>query len=314
MQTISITGFGSYLPRNMLDNARLPPLDTPVSEEEIERIGVRQRGIADDAEGIAEMGASAARRALERAALDPADIDLVVLASWTERRYIPEVAPKLLHLLGAKKAFGWDTCCACAGFLYGLATAHGFLQNPRFSRALVVASERTSRRARPGSKGTLILGDGAGAFVLERREHGGAGRLIDYELATDGAHHDIMSISEAGWVQTHIAQRELNELASESMFGVASRLLERNRLALDDVAWIVPHSGTAGVQASVARRFGVSPGKILTNFDVVGNISSASIPVALDAFVTEGRVRPGDIVLSMAVGTGWYSAAAIYSI
>lgn len=313
MQPVAITGFGSYLPKRMLDNASLPPLDTPVSEEEIRRIGVYRRGWADESEGVAEMGAFAARRALERASVDPATLDLVILANWTQRRYIPEHAPKLLQLLGARKAFGWDVCCACAGFLYGLGMAHGFLQNPRFSRALVVASEHTSRRARPGSKGTLILADAAGAFVLEKRPHE-TGRLVDYELATDGDHHHIMSISEEGWVRTHIEQRELNQLAGGSMFAVASRLLDRNGMSTRDVAWVIPHSGTAGVQAAVAKKFGLPPEKILTNFESVGNVSSASIPTALDAFVESGRVRPGDMILSMAVGTGWYAAAALYSI
>lgn len=313
MQSVAITGFGSYLPKLMHDNATLPPLDTAVSEDELRRIGVYRRGWADENEGIAEMASFAARRALERAGVAADSLDFVILANWTQRRYIPEHAPKLLHLLGARKAFGWDVSCACAGFLYGLGIAHGFLQNPRFSRALVVASEHTSRRARPGSKGTVILADAAGAFVLERKTEG-TGRLIDYELATQGEHHGIMSISEEGWVKTHIEQRELNQLAGDSMFGVASRLLERNGLTLNDVAWVIPHSGTAGVQATVARRFGVSQEKILTNFDSVGNVSSASIPTAVDAFVEKGKVRPGDVILSMAVGTGWYAAAALYSI
>lgn len=313
MLPVAITGFGSYLPRRMMDNASLPSLDSPVTEEEIRRIGVYRRGWADESEGIAEMAAAAGQRALERAGVDPADLDIVILANWTERRYIPEHAPRLIRLLGARKAFGWDVCCACAGFLYGLGMAHGFLQNPRFGRALVVAAEHTSRRARPGSKGTLILADAAGAFVLEKRPHA-TGRLIDYELATDGDHHEIMSISEEGWVRTHIDQRELNHLAGESMFGVASRLLERNGITLKDVTRVIPHSGTAGVQAAVARRFGVPQEKILTNFASVGNVSSASIPTAVDTFVASGDVRPGDVILSMAVGTGWYAAAALYSV
>jgi 3-oxoacyl-[acyl-carrier-protein] synthase-3 len=313
MLPVAITGFGSYLPKRMLDNASLPPLDAPVGEEEIRRIGVYRRGWADESEGIAEMAAAAAKRALERASLDPAALDLVILANWTERRYIPEHAPKLLQLLGARRAFGWDVCCACAGFLYGLGMAHGFLQNPRFSRALVVASEHTSRRARPGSKGTLILADAAGAFVLEKKDHE-TGRLVDYELATDGDHHHIMSISDEGWVKTHIEQRELNQLAGESMFAVAGRLLDRNGLTTKDIAYVIPHSGTAGVQAVVGRRFGLPPEKILTNYGSVGNVSSASIPTAVDTFVQSGRVRPGDLILSMAVGTGWYAAAALYSV
>ena len=311
MERVAITGFGSYLPRRMLDNAELPPFDEPISADEIARIGVLRRGWADDSEGIAEMAAAAGQRALARAGLGSDDIDLVILANWTKRRYIPEHAPRLLHLLGAKRAFGWDVSCACAGFLYGLGIAHGFLQNPRFSRALVVASEHTSQRGRPGSKAKLILADAAGAFVLERKPET-TGCLIDFELATHGEHHGIMNISEEGWVRTLIKQRELNELAGGSMCDVARRVLERNGVSLEEVDWVVPHSGTAGVQATVARGLGVRPDKILSNFATVGNVSSASIPVAIDEYVSAGKIRPGDLVLSAAVGTGWYAAAALY--
>jgi 3-oxoacyl-[acyl-carrier-protein] synthase-3 len=313
MEPVAITGVGSYLPKNLVENADLPPFDAPISQEEMDRVGVFRRGWADDSEGIAEMAAAAGARALERAGVPADAIDLVILANWTGRRYIPEWSPKLLHLLGAKKAFGWDVCCACAGFLYGLGTAHGFLQNPRFERALVVAAEYTSRRGRPGSKAKLILGDAAGAFVLERGTKG-TGRLIDFELATHGEYHDIMSISEEGWVRTHIEQRELNTLAGNSMCGVAHRLLDRAGVSLDSLTWVVPHSGTAGVQATVARELGVPPEKILTNFASIGNVSSASIPAAIDEFARAGKIRPGDLILSTAVGTGWYAAAALYTV
>ena len=313
METVAITGFGSYLPRQMLSNDMLPPFDESISDEEIARIGVYRRGWAEDDEGIAEMAAHASRRALDRAGLKSDDIDIVILANWTERRYIPEHAPRLLHLLNARKAVGWDVSCACAGFLYGLGIAHGFLQNPRFSRALVCAAERTSRRGRPGSKARLILADAAGAFVLERKS-GTRGNLVDYELATIGEHHGIMNISEEGWVRTLIEQRELNALAGASMAGVARRLLDRNGVTLDDVAWIVPHSGTAGVQATVARVLGVAPDRILSNFATIGNVSSASIPAAIDQYVDAGTIKPGELILSAAVGTGWYAAAALYSV
>lgn len=312
MKRVAITGTGSYLPRNMVDNASLPPLDAPVTDAELARIGVTTRGLASDDEGIAEMGAIAARRALERAGLEIGAIDFVILSSWTERRYIPEHAPRLLHLLGATRAFGFDVCCACAGFLASLGLAEGLLQNDRHTRALVVASERTSRRARPGSKGTLVLGDGAGAFVLERRDDG-PGRLVDVEVATDGARRDIMSISDEGWVKSHVEQRELAALAGDSMRTMADRVLARAGVGIDDVTWIVPHSGTAGVQAALQKRLGARPERVLTNFANVGNVSSASVPTVVDTSSRAGTIRPGDLVLSLAVGTGWYSAGALFT-
>lgn len=316
---VRIRGFGSYLPTLMHTNETLPPLDEPVTADELARIGVFRRGWAGDDEGVAEMARAAARRALDRAQLRADELDVVLVANWTQRRFLPEFAPKLKRLLGASRAFAHDLGCACAGFLYGLGTASEFLRNPRYRRALVVASETTSRRARPGSRGTLILGDGAGAFVLERADKANddhdqhSGRLIDYELASDGEHHGIMEINAAGWVQTHLPQRELCALAARSIADVSKRLLERNGLTLADIAWLVPHSGTAGVQAAIARTLELPDSRILTNYAEVGNVSSASIPVALDHFAAQGRVKRGDLVLSAAVGGGWYAAAALYT-
>jgi 3-oxoacyl-[acyl-carrier-protein] synthase III len=314
---VRITGIGSYLPALMHTNATLPALDEPIEAADLARIGVHRRGWASASETVAMMAVAAGRRALERAGVAAAELDIVILANWTQRRYLPEAAPTVTQLLGAARAFAHELGCACAGFLYGLGTATELLRNPRYRRALVIASEQTSRRARPGSRGTLILGDGAGAFVLERaggtRDPGG-GRLVDYELACDGEHAAIMEITEAGWVRTHIAQRELCELAARSITEVSIRLLARNRLTLADVTWVIPHSGTAGVQAAIVRGLGLPAERILTNYASVGNVSSASIPVALDHFVTTGQVRPRDVVLSAAVGGGWYAAAALYTV
>src|SRR5437660_100005 len=148
MRPVSITGIGSYLPRLMHTKETLPALDSPATEEEIQKIGVHRRGWAGEGEGIAEMAVRAAERALERAQVDAASLDMIILANWTQRRYIPEHAPRVQELLGAKKAFAFDVSTACAGFVYGVSTAHGFLQNPRFKRALVIASETTSKRGR----------------------------------------------------------------------------------------------------------------------------------------------------------------------
>lgn len=314
MQDVAITGFGSYLPHLKHTNATLPALDKPITEAEIERIGVFSRHWADDTEEpIPVMAYGAAQKAIERAGVDPSRFDLIVLANWTQRRYIPEHAPKLQALLGADDAFAFDVSGACTGFINGLGIAHSFMQNPRYKQALVVAAETTSKRARPHSKGSLILGDAAGAFVLERGASKG-GRLIDWELHTNGKQHHIMDVSPEGWVRTHIPQRELNQLAGHSMQQVARAVLQRNNMTLDDVDWVIPHSGTAGVQAVVSQALEVPPEKLLSNYATIGNVSSASIPAALDQFVAEGKVKPGDLILSAAVGTGWYYSAMLYTL
>ncbi len=259
------------------------------------------------------MATAAAKTALAEARVDAASIDFIILANWTERRYVPDFAPVVQHTLGATRAFSYDVCCACSGFVYGLAMAHGFLQNPRYSRGLVVASDVSSRMVRPGSRGTLVFGDGAGAAVVERGADRG-GRLIDYELRTDGSHNAIMDVGPDGYLRSHIAQKELNALAGRSIGAVSRALLSRNDLSLDDIAWIVPHSGTAGVQAMVAEDLGVANDKILTNLPIIGNVTTASIPAAICHFVAEGRIKPGDLILSASVGLGWHSVAVLYTL
>jgi 3-oxoacyl-[acyl-carrier-protein] synthase-3 len=163
----------------------------------------------------------------------------------------------------------------------------------------------------------VILGDAAGSFVLERAgdDHDpGGGRLIDYELACEGEHAAIMEITGEGFVHTHVAQRELCALAARSIREVSDRLLARNHLTLAGVTWVIPHSGTAGVQAAMLGALELPAERILTNYASVGNVSSASIPVALDHFVATGQVKAGDVVLSAAVGGGWYAAAALYTV
>jgi 3-oxoacyl-[acyl-carrier-protein] synthase-3 len=313
VKEIRITGMGTYLPKTKHTNETLPPLDTPATPADLEKIGVHTRGWAGEGESIPEMACAAAKRALERAGTDPASLDVIILANWTQRRYIPEFAPKLQQLLGATRAFALDVSGACTGFAYGVGIVHGFLQNPRFSRALVVASETTSQRGRPASKSTLVFGDGAGAWVLER-EAGRGGRLIDYELMTDGDHHGIMDISDAGYVRTHIDQKALNALAARTFADASAAVLERNGLTMGQVDWIVPHSGTAGIQATLIRVLGVPKEKVLSNFAKVGNVSSAAIPVSLDEYVTAGVIKPGQTVLSPTTGTGWYGAALLYTV
>ncbi|MFK0202590.1 ketoacyl-ACP synthase III [Streptomyces lavendulae] len=313
MTGVFITGYGSHLPGPPLPDTALPSLDAPLTPERARRIGVTRRHWAGGTDTVETMARTAAERALERAGTDPADLGLLILANWTGRRYIPELAPRVATSLGAVNAAAFDLCCACAGFLYGLAIADSFLSGGRYERALVVASETTSRRAAPGSRATRVYADGAGAFVM-RRGAGRGGSLIDHELATDGTQYDIMDVDRHGHVRTHLTQRDLGDLVARSIADVCDTLLARNDLSYDDIDWFVPHTGTAGIQAAVRSRLPVKAERILTNFSSVGNVSSAAIPVAVDHFASLGVIRPGQLVLSASVGTGWYSAAALYTL
>ncbi|MFE9220260.1 3-oxoacyl-ACP synthase III family protein [Streptomyces lavendulae] len=313
MTGVFITGYGSHLPGAPLPDSALPPLDVPLTSAQARRIGVTRRHWAHHPDTVATMARTAAERALERAGTEPADLGLLILANWTSRRYIPELAPRIATSLGATNAVAFDLCCACAGFLYGLAVADSFLSDGRYRQALVVASETTSQRARPGSRATRVYADGAGAFVLQR-DAGRGGSLIDHALATDGTRHEIMDVDSDGHVRTHLPQRELADLVARSIADVSGTVLTRNNLTYDDIDWFVPHTGTAGIQAAVRDRLPIEAGRVLTNFPSAGNVSSAAVPVAVDHFASRGVIRPGQLILSASVGTGWYAAAALYTL
>jgi 3-oxoacyl-[acyl-carrier-protein] synthase III len=310
---LRITGLGTYLPERMVDNRSLPELDPPHTLADMDKVGVRARGIASEAESVLFMAERAAKRALAAAQLDAGELDFLILANWSERRYVPDFAPRVQHALGARRAFAFDIGCACAGFIYGLSLAHGYLQNPRFRRGLVLASDTSTRRLRPRSRATLIFGDAAAAMVVERDVDRGS-RLIDYELRTDGAHNRIMDVGDDGYLNPKIKQRELNHLAGSSLAVVSRALLERNGLSLSDIDWFLPHSGTAGVQGMLSEHLGAPPEKTLNNLADVGNVTTASIPVSLEHFIKLGKIRPGDRILSAAVGLGWQSCAVLYTL
>lgn len=313
MNTVHVIGTGAYLPRRMLDNADLPALDRPPTPEELAKIGVHRRGWAGDGESIPEMAAAASRQALARAGVDPAELDFIVLANWTQRRLLPDFAPKVQALLGAHRAFAFDVATACAGFAFAVEIARSFLQNPRYKRGLVVASETTSWRARPHSKATLVFGDAAGAWVVER-DAGRGHQLVDVELGTDGRYFDAMEMNAEGHTVTHIPQKELQALATRSFQEATAAVLGRHGLTLDDVDYVVPHSGTAGIQALLLRVLDLPPERVLTNFPSIGNVSSAAIPTALEAYLADGTLKPGHLILSPTTGSGWYAAALLYRI
>jgi 3-oxoacyl-[acyl-carrier-protein] synthase-3 len=309
MLDLRILSLGTYLPLRVLDNAALVRSFPELGERDLERVGVMSRGEASDDEDVPEMALRAARRALERADTSAESLDFLLLVNWSERRYVPDVAPRVQQLLGAQKAFALDLGCACAGFIYALSVAHGYLQNPRFRRGLVVASDHSRRRVRPGSRAALLFGDGAAAAVVASDVQRGF-RLVDYELGTDGS-RQIMDVDADGYLVTHVRQREVNELAVASLLRAGRALLARQRLTFADVDYIVPHSGTAGIQSMLAEALSLPREKILTNLPSVGNVTAASIPTALDHFVQAGTLRAGQRVLTLAVGVGWHFVAGL---
>jgi 3-oxoacyl-[acyl-carrier-protein] synthase III len=310
MLSLRILSLGTYFPRRRVDNAAMLSSFPELGEKDLERIGVSSRHEAADDEDVPAMAVRASQVALERASVAAEELDFLILVNWSERRYVPDIAPRVQELLGARKAFAFDVGCACAGFVYALSIAHGYLQNPRFQRGLVVASDYSRRRVRPGSRASLLFGDGAAAAVVGSNVNAGF-NLVDYELGTNGARSELMDVDAEGYLVTHVRQREVNELAVSSLVRAGKSVLARQGLTFADVDYIVPHSGTAGIQSMLSEALGLPRQKILTNLPTVGNMTAASIPTALEHFLQAGSLRSGQLVLVLAVGVGWHFVAGL---
>ncbi|MCD9878214.1 ketoacyl-ACP synthase III [Streptomyces guryensis] len=310
--TLKFTGLGHYYPRThrthdgevTLDGRTYPP-------KTAQELGVRALHVADEDETVEFMAVQAANSALTNADRDPGDLDLVVLANWTDRQWIPEIAPGVAAALGAHGALAFDVCGACTGFVHGVQTAASMLTaHPGWKRAIVVAADRFTRRARPGTRGQLVFGDAAGAVVLEKGDPDDPSGLIDSVLDCDAAEADTVAArAPEGFLRP---KPELIDLAVRSSLKVADNLLTRNDLKTSDIDWLVPHPGNNAIHAGVRDGLDLEPARFLTNFAERGNTGCASIPIALSEYAEKGVVRSGDLVLSTAVGSGWYYGGLLY--
>lgn len=309
---LAIAGTGHYLPRHKqiaeLDGRRrYGQVDEP---HVLGRVSAQQRHVADDDETAHYMAVRAACQALTQASVRATDVDLLVLANWTDRLLIPELAPRVAAELGATRALAFDVCAACAGFVHAVQTAAAYLTSPGpWHTALVVCTEQFSRRVRPGSRSEAVLGDAAGAVVLAARSAGGS-RILDSALTSDGARWEVCTAPvPAGWLRV---QADLPDHALAGQVEMARLLLDHNGLKIADVDWVIPHPGTDAIHTSVREALGIKPAQFLTNFPRCGNTASASIPIALSEYQQAGTVRRGDLVLSTAVGAGWYYGGLLF--
>jgi 3-oxoacyl-[acyl-carrier-protein] synthase-3 len=309
---LGFTGFGHYYPRTRRDNADGVTVGGRTYPPEIAtELGVQSLHVADDHETLEYMAVRAAEAALADAGVLAERVDLVVLANWTDRQWIPEIAPAVSAALGAHGALAFDVCGACTGFVHGVQTAAALLTaHPGWRRAVVVAADRFSHRARPGTRGQLVFGDAAGAVVLERGPGDGSGSLLDSVLDCDAAEADTVAARPPdGWLRP---RPELIDVAVRSSLQVADELLSRNELKSGDIDWLVPHPGNNAIHSGIRAGLDLEDAKFLTNFASRGNTGCASIPIALSEFRANGPLRPGDLVLSTAVGSGWYYGGLLY--
>lgn len=310
---IRITGYGHYYPRTRVVNETGDdPAGNAVDAAVIGGIDVRARHVADEDETPQDMARRAARQALDDAGVEPGAVDLLIVSNWTDRQFVPEFGPVTAHLLGADRALAFDLCGACTGFVHGVQTAAALLAaTPHWTTAVVSSVDRFSRRVRPGSKGELIVGDAAGAVVLAKTPGGEPG-LLDTLLISDGEASDTVTVlPPQGWIKS---KKTLVDVAVASHTEVAERMLARSGVKMADIDWVVPHPGTGPLHAAVRERLGIPEERFVTNFEERANTGSASIPIVLSEMAKDGRLRPGDLVLTPTVGSGWFYGGLLFHV
>jgi 3-oxoacyl-[acyl-carrier-protein] synthase-3 len=313
-----VKGVGSALPKRRVDNEELAESVDTSDQWIVERTGIRSRYIAGDGETTASLAADAARRALDHAGMVAQEIDLIVLATATPDQTFPSSATKVQAMLGIPDCVAFDVHAVCTGFLYALSVADSMLRSGSARRALVIGSETFSRILDWEDRGTCVLfGDGAGALVLAAEE--GEGGILATRLHADGRHNDLLFVdggpSTTGTVgKLRMKGREVFRHAVTNLADVLTEVLDAAGLTVDEVDWIVPHQANARILDATARKIGVSPDKVVVTVDRHANTSAASVPLAFDTAVRDGRIKRGDLVVLEAMGGGftWGAAALRY--
>ena len=313
-----IAGTGSALPKRRMDNAELAATVDTTDEWIVERTGIRSRYIAGEGETTASLATEAARNALEQAGIDATEIDLIVLATATPDQTFPSSATKVQAALGIDDCIAFDVHAVCTGFLYALTVADSMLRSGSARRALVIGAETFSRILDWEDRSTCVLfGDGAGALVL-RAEDGERG-ILATSLHADGRHNDMLFVdggpSTTGTVgKLRMKGREVFRHAVVNLAEVLGEVLKTAGLTPADVDWVVPHQANARILDATARKIGVSAEKVVVTVDRHANTSAASVPLALDVAVRDGRIQRGQIIVLEAMGGGftWGAAALKY--
>jgi 3-oxoacyl-[acyl-carrier-protein] synthase-3 len=306
---VSITGLGTYAPERVLTNAELAELVDTTDEWITERTGIKERRIAAPEQAMTDLALPAAQMALERAGVEPEEIDLIIVATVTPDMMFPTTASLLADLLSAPKAAAYDLLAGCTGFVYALAQAHAMVSTGLSKKALVVGGDVLSKILDWTDRSTLVLfGDGAGAVVLERVDEGG---FEGFELGADGGGGEHLWLPGSGSRTFEDADRlvkmngrEVFKFATRVMVSSAEALLDEVGRTIDDVDVYVPHQANTRIIDYATKKLGIAEDRVIVNVDRYGNTSSGSIPLALGEAEADGRLRQGSLVLMTGMGAG----------
>jgi len=318
MKFSRITGTGGYLPERILTNHDLEEMVDTTDEWIQERTGIKQRHIAAEGETTADLGAKAARLAMQMAGKTTEDIDLIIVATTTPAKIFPSTACLVQQQLGIHGCPAFDVQAVCTGFVYALATANSFIRSGMAKTALVIGAETLSRIVDWTDRTTCVLfADGAGAVILEESDEPG---ILSTHLHADGRYEELLHVpnvrpsdtSDAQKIEAHICMKgnEVFKMAVNTLGRIADETLAANNFAKEDIDWLVPHQANTRIITATARKLKLPMDKVVVTVDTHGNTSAASVPLALDTAVRDGRIKKDDSVILEAFGGGftWGSA------
>jgi 3-oxoacyl-[acyl-carrier-protein] synthase III len=318
-----ITGVAGYVPPRVLTNADLEKM-VDTSDEWIQtRTGIRERHIVENGAASSDLATAAAKQLLEQTNTDPADIDLIVLASVTPDMFFPATACLVQDRLGAKKAWGFDLSAACSGFAYALTVGAQFVGSGAHKKVLVIGSDSMSKILDYKDRATCVLfGDGAGAVLLEPAKDGEG--ILDYAHDVDGSGGNYLYMPGGGSLNPstretveknmHVVHQDGSQVfkyAVRRMAELATCLLERNGFTSEDLKLVVPHQANLRIIRAMQQRLGVDDSKVMVNIDKYGNTTAGTIPLGLRDAVAEGRLKKSDLVLLAAVGAGYTTGGVL---
>ena len=323
MTRAKIVGVGSYAPKRILTNADLEKMVETNDEWIVQRSGIRERHIADETEATSDLALRAAQQAIERANLVPEDIDFIAVGTTTPDMIFPTVGNILQHRLGCKRVGSIDMLAACAGSIYSLSIGAQFIQTGKYRRVLCVGAETLSKITDFTDRGTcVLLADAAGAAVLEPSTDESG--LIDFDLYSDGQYWDLLYMPAGG--SRHPASHETVDkrmhyakMKGAEVFKVAvrmfadctERILRRNGFSAADVSLFIPHQANLRIIEAAAKRVSLPMERVFVNVDRYGNTGAASVYVALEEALANGRIKKGDLVLIAAFGGGFAWGTAL---
>ena len=309
-----ILATGSYLPKQIRTNADLEKMVDTSDEWIVTRSGMKERRIATPDETVATMGFEAAKRCLEQVNLDPQEIDLIIVGTTSNSHAYPSAACQIQGLLGIEDAISFDVAAACTGFVYALSVADQFVRTGKVKKALVVGADLNSRKLDETDRSTVVLfGDGAGAVILEASEEQG---IISTHLhaSADTKESLVLPNAERGEANSGFISMQGNstfKLAVRELSNVVEETLRENNLDKSELDWLVPHQANLRIITATAEKLEMSLDQVVITVDRYGNTSAATIPVALDEAVRDGRIQRGQLLLLEAFGGGWTWGSAL---